>query len=331
MDLIYTDVNYNEIGYLSNLCNIDMELGSVLTTDSSNDFQLEFPIDDLPTEIEKGSLIYEVGSEYGGVVTGLGADTANNKAYVYGTTWRGMLYRQIIEPTSGQAYYYASGEANEVLRGLIDDRFEGLIIGSTEISSFTVSRNFRYINLLEGIEKMLSLVDAKIKIVTSYDDDNNIKAIVSATAINNYSNDIQFDNDYGMTLVAKKAATGVNHVICLGQGELTERTVIHLYKLEDGTITQDSTSAITGIDENTIVYDYSSCETEEELIEGGESQFDENADEESLEITVDEDVEIGDIISAKEQITGITMQKSVSQKILKGYINNIDVSYKVGE
>ena len=241
-----------------------------------------------------------------------------------------MLSQKVITPPNGKAYYQARGEANTVLSDLIDKEFDGLIIADGFTTDIIVNRDFRYTNLLQGLEKMLTDQNARLDIKTAYVD-KQIKVYISAVPVNDFTSDIELNNDYGIALDAKKIKSGVNHVICLGKGELTDRTVIHLYKLANGQITMDSTNAINGKDERTITYDYSSAETEEDLIEGGKKKFDENCDEESLAMTISEKVEIGDIVGARERVTGIYMSKPVTQKILKGYIDNVKIDYKVGD
>lgn len=329
MDLIYTDKNYKEIGYLKK-CEVDFDLGSFINSSSTNDFQITLPIDNIPKEIDEGSLIYEVGTEIGGIVNGIGADTSLGKAYIYGITWRGMLQNKNIIPLPNQAYYIVKGDANIVIKELIDNQFDGLIVGTSELSNIEVNRNFRFTQLGEGIERMLADNFAKIRIKSAIIEDR-IKVIISAIYQNNFTNEIELNNDYGISLTAKKIKNGINHLICLGKGELTERTVIHLYKLKDGTITTDSEYSLQGLDERTLVYDFSSAETEEELINGGKKKFEENADEETLSIKIIEDVDIGDIVSARERITAIYMQKQVTQKIVKGYIDKVKIDYKVGD
>lgn len=329
MDLIYTDTSHTEIGYLKR-CEIDMELGSGTSSRAKNDFIITIPIDMMPAEINQGSLIYEAGTEFGGIVNGIGADTSISKATIYGTLWRGVIAQKIICPPQGQAYYQARGEANKAISALIDQQFDGLIVADTELSNISVYHDFRYTNLLESLEKMLAEQKARLDIKTVYMN-KQIRAVVSAVPVNNYSNEIELSNDYGITLSAKKIRNGVNHVICLGKGELTDRTVIHLYKQENGVITTDPTHAVQGADERVITYDYSSAETEDDLIEGGKKKLTEKCDEESLSIAISANVEIGDIVAARERITGIYMQKAVTQKIAKGYIDRVKIDYKVGE
>ena len=134
---------------------------------------------------------------------------------------------------------------------------------------------------------------------------------------------------------AKDIKNGFNHCVCLGRGELTERTVIHLYRLSSGTITQDESLAIkdgnVGIRRRTMIYDYPSVESTDELIQGGIDQLNQNNDTKSLEISNVDDVEINDIVGAKDRVTGIYMQKRIVSKIMTGYIDNVKVEYKVGD
>lgn len=329
MDLIYTDDEYTEIGYLKN-CNLDMELGLVSLSNARNDFTITMSVDLLPEELRQGSLIYEVGSEYGGLVNGIGVNTSTNRATVYGTAWRGMLAQKIIQPPAGKAYYQARGEANSVLSSLVDNEFDELIIADNCDSNIAVNRDFRYTNLLESLEKMLTDRNARLSIRTAYAD-KRIKVYISAVPVADYSRQIELNNDYGIALDAKKIENGANHVICLGKGELTERTVINLYRLANGTITMDSSDAIKGKNERTVVYDYSSAETEDDLIEGGRKKLQEQSNEESLSMKISEKVEIGDIVGARERITDIYMCKPVTQKIIKGYIDHVSFDYKVGD
>ena len=80
-----------------------------------------------------------------------------------------------------------------------------------------------------------------------------------------------------------------------------------------------------------MLYDYSSVESEEELLQGGIDQLNENQDTNTLEISNVENVDISDIVGAKDRITGIYMQKQIISKILTGYVDNIDIEYKVGD
>ncbi|MFR1688226.1 MAG: Gp37-like protein [Massilimicrobiota timonensis] len=310
-----------------------MEIGCYLSS-SRNDFELTVPYSVWNPKFNEGSIIYDNDetSEYGGRIQGITSDTANESVILYGYTWRGLISKKYAVPPSGQSHYQARGDANDFLRAILDDQFDGLIIGSTELCGVEVNRDLRYVNMLEAIEKTLGDVGLKLKIAF---DIQNKCAVCSAVPIANYSNDTELNNDYGYNLVAKAIKNGYNHVICLGQGELTERTVINLYRLNNGTVTQDESLAIAdgnvGINRRTMLYDYSSVESEEELLQGGIDQLNENQDTNTLEISNVENVDIGDIVGAKDRITGIYMQKQIISKVLTGYVDNIDIEYKVGD
>lgn len=333
MDFIYTGNDLVDIDYLDRQMELDMEIGSYLSS-SRNDFELTVPYSVWNSKFNEGSIIYDNDetSEYGGRIQGITSDTANESVTLYGYTWRGLISKKYVVPPSGQAYYQARGDANDFLRAIMDDQFDGLIIGSTELCGVEVNRDLRYVNMLEAIEKTLADVGLKLKITF---DIQNKRAVCSAVPITNYSNDTELNNDYGYNLVAKAIKNGYNHVICLGQGELTERTVINLYRLSNGTVTQDESLAIAdgnvGINRRTMLYDYSSVESEDELLQGGIDQLNENQDTNTLEISNVENVDIGDIVGAKDRITGIYMQKQIISKVMTGYVDNIDIEYKVGD
>lgn len=80
-----------------------------------------------------------------------------------------------------------------------------------------------------------------------------------------------------------------------------------------------------------MLYDYSSVESLDELINGGIDKLNENSDTKSLQISNVDNVEIGDIVGARDRITGIYMQKQIESKILSGYMNRIKIQYKVGD
>lgn len=339
MDFICTGIDRKENRFLGQRASIDMEIGSYISS-SRNDFEITMPSSEWESSLDEGSLIYDDNpeSEFGGRIQGITSDTASKSVILYGFTWRGLISKQCIEPPSGESHYKARGDANEFLRDVLNDYFDGLIIGSNDKCGVDVKRDIRYMNKLEAIEKTLSDAGLKLKINTQKYRDvygSKRKIVVSAVRIENKSDNMEYSQDYGYNLIAKDIKNGYNHVICLGQGELTERTVINLYRLNNGTITQDESLAvkdgITGINRRTMVYDYPSVESVDELIQGGTDQLNQNCDTKSLEISNVDDVDISDIVGARDQITGIYMQKKIISKVLTGYTNNIKIQYKVGD
>lgn len=326
MDLIMTDSSFRELGYLKKEYQIDLQIGNY---ENDNDFEITIPYSKWNDKFNKHSYFFdENGSEVGGYIKGITSKTSSQEVVLYGLTWRGLIKQQYIKPPTGKAYYEARGDANIFLRDVLDDYFDGLIVGSTELCGVDIDYDIRYINKLEAIEKTLSNAGLKINIRFDY---INHKAIVEAVVKKQL--DKELSNDYGYDLIAKDIENGYNHVICLGQGELTERTVIELYSLKNGNITQDEVLAIadgnSGVNRNTTIYENTNAADESELIEGGIEKLTTN--EKSLSIDNVTQLSIGDVISSKERITGISMNKEIISQVYKGYIDSISIENKVGD
>lgn len=332
MDLIYTEpysklLGIRELGYLSN-SKIDIELGTVLSQ-ARNDFEIITGLSDV--HIQKGSLIYdEQGSEIGGIVTGIKVSTGHNELTIKCKLWRGMLTDHVIRPAQSDDYYVFGGDANVVLSNMINNSYDGLIVASDKVSNIMISGKVRYSNILKAYEEALSKANARLKI--SFDGN---KAICEAVSINDLSNSICLDNDYGIPIIAEDVDDGYNHIIALGQGNLKNRQVIELWRMEDGTITESPAKKPSGVSLRTYIYDYSSVESLEELRKEAIKKMKELAPTQTLEIEPGKlDVEIGDIVSAAERITGISMKTQITRKVITGNIINgvslMTTRYKVG-
>ena len=169
---------------------------------------------------------------------------------------------------------------------------------------------------------MLSDNGAKLKIAWK-----NQTVELSAVPIDDYTqNPIDGDTT---TLVVEQHEKKVNHLVCLGKGELSEREVIHLYVDQNGNI--GDTQYYTGVDEVTEKYENSNTE---DLRSDGVKRFKELRDNDKAEITLPENdaltYDIGDIVEASDVQTGVSATASVTQKIVR--INNgaISTEYKTG-
>ena len=155
--------------------------------------------------------------------------------------------------------------------------------------------------------------------------------ILAAVPVVDYTKDEQFDSDM-VPLKVKKNYRPVNHLICLGKGELAERTVIHLYADKDGNISR--TQSLFGLDEVTRKLDYPSVESEEELLSKGMEELEkyQNKDEVNIDFISDEEsYDIGDIVGAKDHITGLEVSTEITKKIVTVQNGVTKISYKVGE
>lgn len=320
MDLIYTDENRKDLGILFDY-SFDLAFGS-----SENDFELKTSTSNYI--LKQGYYIYIEGTEYGGVVDNIKVKTASKELIYEGRTYHGILESKVIEPDAGQDYLKVSGEANAVLGTLIQRlALTGLFKASTDISNFTIN-NYqfnRYVKGYTGIKQMLNSVGAKLHI--TFEDGY---VVLSALPIVDYSKDDEFDTDQ-IKFDIEKYYNPINHLICLGKGELADRQIIHLYADAEGNISKTKTQF--GLDERTEVYDYSSAESIEELESSGIEKFKELQNDGKVQMQLDASQEYGidDIVGAREFITGITMSKPIVKKIVTINKGIIKVENKVGE
>lgn len=173
---------------------------------------------------------------------------------------------------------------------------------------------------------MLSNVDAKLVCTVTRD----AKVQISATKIEDLSKKYEYSDDYGMQVIFEQNRGGVNHLICLGGGELAERTVIHLYADSSGNIVD--APYYTGRSEITEIYDYGNVESDEELRSQGVEKLKELKNSDSLTAQFDRlDVDIGDIVGGKNRQTGVAMKEIINSEIVKIENDRYTVTYKVGD
>lgn len=306
MDLIYTNRNREDIGVLQDF-SLDLAFGS-----GENDFELTVSRENHVAVA--GCFVYIQGTEYGGIIDAVKSDTGAEEVVYSGRTWHGILNSKILEPDAGQAYLTVSGDANAVLATLISRMGLGTLFTAASGTSGIAVNNYqfdRYISGYNGILKMLKTVGAKLHM--EHDGTN---VVVSAVPVTDYTQDGVSNDQTALTVTQTK--NKVNHLICLGTGELADRMVIHLYADGAGNISR--TQTFTGLDEYTAVYDYSSVESEEDLVSGGMERFEELLQQDQLDVDFpesDDIYDVGDIVGAADNVTGISIAVPVTKKIIK--------------
>ena len=321
MDLIYMDTNRKDVGVLQDYT-FDLAFG-----EDENDFELVL---DLSNHIcEPNGFVYIEGTEYGGIIDRINVVTRDDKLTYGGRTWHGILASKVIEPNKGEAHLTVSGEANRVIASVINRLGLGdLFTVSTENSGLDINGySFdRYVNGYVGIAKMLASVGGKLKFTFSKD-----KVVLSALPLVDYSKDEQFDND-SVEMDIEKTYNTVNHLICLGKGELENRKVVHLYRDANGNIVD--TQVFFGLEEVAEVLDYPNVESDDELKKKGKEQVEKsaNADKVQLDLVAEETTyDIGDIIGAKEINTKTVATAKITKKIVTIDQGSVNIQYKVGE
>jgi hypothetical protein len=217
MDLIYTNADRVEQGVLQAF-EMDLAFGA-----DENDF--ECTVTTKNHVCENGSLLFFEGTEYGGMVDSIGSNTATDEVTYSGRTWHGILNSKVLEPDNGNSYLVVNGEANAILASLVARMGLSDLFGTSIEDSGLTIRSYkmnRYITGYDGIIKMLESVGAKLKIKFS-----DGLAVLSAHPIKDYTQDEEFDSDL-VPFTAKRNYRTVNHLVCLGSGELSNRLVVHL-------------------------------------------------------------------------------------------------------
>ena len=103
--------------------------------------------------------------------------------------------------------------------------------------------------------------------------------------------------------------------------------VVHWYADVKGNVSQ--TQSLRGVDEITQVYDYSNAETAE-LNNKTKEKLQDLQSEGDVRVTVRDDAnvvfDVGDTVTARDNLTGITVNAAISKKIVKvsGGVMSVD-------
>ena len=261
MDLIYANEHKEDIGVLQFYA-LDMAYG-----ESENNFELELNL--LDHCLDYGYFIYAQNTEYGGIVDTIYVDNGKGIVKYKGRTWQGILANAVIQPDGD--YYDVSGDAHDVIRGIVEKLglTDIFTVPQTESGVYINSYSFRYTNAYQGILEMLKEYFGKILFAWKGD-----KVELSCQMAIDFTNDDEWDSSQ-IEFEISQNNRPLNHLICLGQGNLSDRAVIHLFTDEDGNvqpyanenpmedadyILDESQKVLFGIDEVADTYDYSSAE-----------------------------------------------------------------------
>lgn len=320
MDLIYTNAEKIDQGVLHTY-SLDLSYG-----ESENDFVIA--LGKAEALLDYGAIIYIESTEYGGIIDAKSASSDGEIITYIGRTWHGILNSKVIEPNPESDHLIVSGDANDILAALITRLGLAELFTASENASGIMLSNYqfpRYCKGYDGIRQMLTSANAKLNVRWMGE-----AVVLSAESAIDYSEQALDEDD--ATLLVERHEKKVNHLICLGQGELANRDVVHLYVDQFGRIGE--TQYYTGLEEIVEIYDNNSAESHDILIEEGTEYLTELRDNDISEIALNESdapiYDIGDIVGASITSLGIKASSRVSQKIIK--INNgiITTEYKIG-
>lgn len=287
----------------------DFETGD----DKKSTFLVTFLKDEWES-IPDGGRLYIPQTEFGGLYKKTEVVSKYGTVAAGGFTWRGLMHYKIISPPSGQDYAVDSGELNAIVGARVSAAFPNLMVGSNATTEVTVTyQHKRYCTLYDGLKEMLASVGYRMRLTYNQE---LAKVVVDAVPIVDYSSEIEYSSDmnahYRMTL----DYMGVNHLICLGAGELKNRIVIHLYVDRQGRIS--TTQTLFGEDEICSIYDYKGAAYDELMKSGIENlQRDINRSKFSIELDTVKEVAIGDIVGSRDYTTGYTVKAPITTKVTK--------------
>ena len=308
---------------------------------NEKNFELTIPTDLYRDDLAKGARIFVPNTEYGGTIGRLRVKTDEDVVVVGGLSWRGMLYYKVIQPPPGQSHKRVSGELNSILRQLIVEAGLERLFYVPVIDTGITLTNFqfdRYCTLYDGITKMLNLVqqtyaDAYRMDMKYIQGENGEVGYIQLQALPvvDYSETVELSQDSQLDFIIEQVRNGINHLILLGQGQLAERTVRHLYVNAAGKIVTSQTQ--TGVDEICEIYDYASAEDIQTLITEGTKRLNERMNYEKFEMnaaSMDADIAIGDKIGGRDYITGIVCSDYITNKIYSIENGEEKIEYVIG-
>ena len=295
---------------------LDLAFGS-----DENALKLEARAGDAP---EEGQFVFIDGTEYGGVIDQASYEAgreATGSILCKGRTWHGILAGKRLLPDSGSGYLSVSGKAGEVLASIVGRMgLSGLFSAAPDDTA--VSYTFeRFCDGYSGLKAMAEANGRKVAMRL-----RGGKVELSLPPAVDYANKVDSDLlDFKLTSVHRC----VNHLVCAGTGELEERAVVHFYADAAGSVSH--TQSLFGVDEISALYDYSNAD-EEKLEEEGRKKLQEYQTQGSVEVEAhdDIDVDVGDVISARDNAHGRTVTATVAKKIVKVSRGVATYSYEVG-
>ena len=267
--------------------------------------------------ILKGHYIYAPGTEWGGPVTLVKHDTNTRQITVQGPTWRGVLMQKVIYPPDGQAYLVLEDvDANTAISTAAGSGLGTLFTVDSDPAGVNVSAQFRYQYLAKGLEKLFRANGLRLAI--SFDP-SIPAAVLSAVPVQDLTTTVEVSQDYGVNFSSTQGnVEEANHCLALGQGELTDRMVRHVYRVGNSYYTARPAS-LPESSLRTVKLDYPNAETEAELVNEAIERLREHASAQAIdvdEISINLSVDLGDLISVRDRTTGLAAKTEARKKIL---------------
>ena len=292
--------------------------------EDENDYELVLP-DDVAGLVSAHDVWMIDGTEYGGVVDSIQSDVADgaNVITFSGRSLQGILSHKILQPDKGQDYLTVSGTVTQVLTQIINRCDVGALFTAADNSLQVSGRFDRYTDAYTGLRKLLASYSCAL-VFHCVDD----RVVLDATPLDDTNGTLDSGS---MDFTAKREYRRTNHLIGLGEGELKDRAVSHWYADAEGNVSQKQT--LTGLDEVADTYEYTNAEASELSEKTKEELESRQEGTGTIDVTMRDgtDHNVGDLLSAVDDVTGISVRAAVTKKIVKITDGILSVDYEVGQ
>ena len=272
-------------------------------------------------KLSTATYLYIPGTEYGGIIDSITHNTSDDSIIASGRSFRGLLNSKIIAPDNGQDYKVVSGNLAEILESILTENNLDYLymidpaLTWITLSNYQIARYCSALYLLNALESKTGLSlylawSAKYhKVIITY------RQPIDWTSKSLY---VQAD------ITTTKTSHKVNHLICLGSGELKDRMRVDLYADTQGRIS--TIQSIVGADEYTQVYDYSNAKDVDDLKASGTEKLKELIADTPLEVEVkDGAYAVGDIVGGYDDLMQIKTKATISNVVVN--VENGVISY----
>ena len=305
VELTVTDKSMSPIAVYDDFT-LDMACG--YCDDAENDFTLTLP--KTPSGAGIGSMIHILGTEWGGIVDSVRTDVVDGTGTVslLGRTWTGLLASKILQPDSGQDYLKYKGQVKDAIPWLINRIGLGQAF-TAGVCDGAVNYQFdRYCDAYDGLRKMLATINMRPTFTST-----GRTVLLGCEPITSYGG---VNDPTIMDFTITNKAHAVNHLICLGSGELHARLRLDLYADKSGNISEKQT--FTGLEEHAEIYDYTNA-TIDELRKDGTKKLADLQTKSEIKATTSTtlDAQLGDRLTGIDAEHGIKCTAEIQKKILK--------------
>ncbi len=292
--------------------------------EDENDYELVLP-DDVAGLVSAHDVWMIDGTEYGGVVDSVQSDVADgaNVITFSGRSLQGILSHKILQPDEGQDYLKVSGTVTQVLTQIISRCGLGSLFTAADNDLQVSGRFDRYTDAYTGLRKLLASHSCAL-VFRCMDD----TVVLGAPPLDDTDGTLDSGS---MDFTAKREYRRTNHLIGLGEGELKDRAVSHWYADENGNVSQKQT--LTGLDEVAATYEYTNAD-ETELSEKTKEELESRQEGTgTIDVTMRDgtDHNVGDLLSAVDDVTGVSVRAAVTKKIVRITDGVLSVDYEVGQ